>query len=207
MKKRILFISIALMLVFAMVACTSETPDKESPIEETPVVEEPEVEMPEEPMVEEDEDEDEDIVSYNEIMVTHMDAFDIYRAEYPDKLVKKVELDKYFDSYVYKVEGYDDSDEIEIKIEPIKGKIIDTDTELDMDLDNQGEITIANIEKIQEFLDKSLMDAGVGTMVDEWTLEWNEGILELEIDINLPERGDIDYTYNIETSELIEKDE
>ncbi|MDY0236464.1 MAG: PepSY domain-containing protein [Gudongella sp.] len=204
MKKRILFISIALILVFAMVACTPNPTVEEPPMVEEPEVVEPDMEIPEEPEVEEDDNEE---VSYEEIKLTPMDAFDIYREEYPDKLVKKIELDKYFDSYVYKVEGYNDDDEIEIKIDPVNGDIIDTDTELDMDLDRQGEITIAKVEMIQEFLDKSLLDAGTGTMVDEWTLEWNEGILELEIDINLPERGDIDYTYNIETSELIEKDE
>ncbi len=203
MKKRLLIILSALVLIFAMVACTAKEPEEAPPTEEdTPDIEEP-VELPEEPIV----DDKDDKVSYEEIVLTPIEAFDIYREEYPDRLVTKIELDKYFGSYVYKIEGYKDDEETEVKIEPVNGDIIDTDIELDMDLDSQEEITIANVEKIQEFLDKSLLDAGAGTMVDEWTLEWDDGILELEIDIDLPEGGDIDYTYNIETGELIEKDE
>lgn len=203
MKKRLLIILSALVLIFAMVACTPKEPEEAPPTEEdTPDIEEP-VELPEEPIV----DDKDDKVSYEEIVLTPIEAFDIYREEYPDRLVTKIELDKYFGSYVYKIEGYKDDEETEVKIEPVNGDIIDTDIELDMDLDSQEEITIANVEKIQEFLDKSLLDAGAGTMVDEWTLEWDDGILELEIDIDLPEGGDIDYTYNIETGELIEKDE
>lgn len=203
MKKRLLIILSALVLIFAMVACTAKEPEEAPPTEEdTPDIEEP-VELPEEPIV----DDKDDKVSYEEIVLTPIEAFDIYREEYPDRLVTKIELDKYFGSYVYKIEGYKDDEETEVKIEPVNGDIIDTDIELDMDLDSQEEITIANVEKIQEFLDKSLLDAGAGTMVDEWTLEWVDGILELEIDIDLPEGGDIDYTYNIETGELIEKDE
>jgi uncharacterized membrane protein YkoI len=197
MKKRLLFITMALMLAFAMVACAPNPPAEEPPTDEVlPDIEEPDMEIPKEPILEDD-DEDDDVVSYGEIVITPIEAFDIYREEYSNRLVKKIELDKYFDSYVYKVEGYDEVDEIEIKIDPVNGDIIDTDTELDIDLEDQGEITIANVEKIQELLDKSLLDAGAGTMVDEWTLEWDDGILQLEIDIDLPETGDIDYTYNI----------
>ena len=206
MKKRLSFIPIALMLAFAMVACGPQTPTEEPPTEEvSPDVEEPVVEVPEEPVLA-DEGQD-DMVTYEEIVLTPMEAYDLYVDLYPDLTITKLELDKYFGSYVYKLEGYKDNEETEIKIDPINGDVIDTDTEVDDDLDKYGDITIANVEKIQVLLDKALVDAGPGSIVDEWTLEWDNGILKFEVDIDLPDSRDIDYTYNIETGELIEKDE
>lgn len=202
MKKRLLFLPIALLLVFSMVACNTATPEE-------PIVEEPEPEV-EEPIVEEpevvDPAEDEEAASYEEMVLTPMEAFDTYEKLYPDYMVTSLEVDKYFGAYIYKVEGYKDNEEIEIKINSVNGDIIDTETDVDADLDRDPGITLANVEKIQALLDAAVLDAGAGAKVDEWTLEWDDGVLELDIDVNLDGIGDIDYTYNLESGELIEKD-
>jgi uncharacterized membrane protein YkoI len=206
MEKRLLLVFAALTLVFAMVACTPKEPVEAPPVEvpsveeEMPDVQESEVVVPEEPVIE-----DKGMVSYEEIVLTPVEAFDIYAELYPDKLVSKIELDKYFGSYIYKVTGYKEDTEVEIKIDPVNGDVIDTETELEIDLDRER-ITIDEVEKIQEFLDKAVLDAGANAMVDEWTLEWDDGNLQLEIDVDLSASMDIDYTYNIITGELIEKD-
>ena len=135
-----------------------------------------------------------------------MEAYDLYSESYPDMQVTEIELDKYFGSYVYKIKGYKENEEIKIKLNPVNGDIIDTDTEIEMDSDKDGEITKVDVEKIQSLVDKSLVDAGTGSMVDEWTLQWDDGVLEFEIEIDLVDSKDIEYTYNVLTGELIEKD-
>lgn len=203
MKKRLLFLPIALLLVFAMVACGPKEPGVTTPSEEVPPeIDEPVVELPEEP----DLGAEDDIVSYADIILTPMEAYDLYSESYPDMQVTEIELDKYFGSYVYKIKGYKENEEIKIKLNPVNGDIIDTDTEIEMDSDKDGEITKVDVEKIQSLVDKSLVDAGTGSMVDEWTLQWDDGVLEFEIEIDLVDSKDIEYTYNVLTGELIEKD-
>ena len=204
MKKRLLFIIMGLVLVFAMAACTINKPEEGPQAEEiTPDIEEPVVEIPEEPIIEDEDDK----VSYEEIVLTPMEAYDLFLDLYPEMQVTEIELDKYFGSYVYKIKGYKDNEKIKVKLNPINGDIIDTDSEIEDDLKRDKEITSANVEKIQALLDKALLDAGAGASVDEWSLEWEDEILELEVEIDLMDSRDIDYTYNIESGELIKKDE
>ena len=203
MKKRLLFIIMGLVLVFVMAACTTNKLEEGPPAEEIrPDIEEPDVEIPEEPIIEDEDDK----VSYEEIVLTPMDAYDLFLDLYPEMQVTEMELDKYFGSYVYKIKGYKDNEKMKVKLDPINGDIIDTDSEIEDDLGRDKEITSANVEKIQALLDKALLDAGAGASVDEWTLEWEDEILELKVEIDLMDSRDIDYSYNIESGELIKKD-
>lgn len=96
MKKRLLFIPIALLLVFIMFGCTSKVKEETTDVKDAV---------------------DKKIISYDEIVITPMEAFDIYNKEYPDKLVTRIELDKNFEvgSYVYKVEGHSEkADGVEV---------------------------------------------------------------------------------------------
>lgn len=201
MRKRLLIVAIVLMLVFTLLACTPKGPEVESPSEENPIgIKEPDKENPTNIIGKEN-----GMVSYDDIVITAMEAFNIYRDEYPGALIKELELDTDFGSYIYKVKGYNNEDQIKIKIDPINGDIIDRESKKVSD--NKAEITLAHVEKIQGLVDKSLLDAGENSMLDEWGLDWDNGVLELEIEIDLPDSREIEYTYNIETGDLIEKDE
>ena len=228
MKNRWFFIPMLLMLVFAMVACTPKVKEaatdikdavKEEATDVKDAVKE-EVTDVKDAVKEEGTDVkdavDKKIINYDEILITPLMAFDIYKEEYPDKLVTRIELDKILEvgSYIYRVEGHNekigDVEVVakEININPINGDVSDPDVKLDLHLKNHAEITKSNVEKIQALIDKSLIDAGKGSSVSQWKLrwDWDNKILKFELGVDLPGFGDVDYTYNIETDELIDRD-
>jgi len=72
--------------------------------------------------------------------------------------------------------------------------------------DDTGEITVENVDKILELMDKALKDAGNNYKVDEWKLKFENGQSIFEIEVVDVNDHDIEYKYNVNTMELIEKD-
>ena len=145
-------------------------------------------------------------VRQGEITLTPMEAFDKYIEKYPNTKVEEISLDRNFGSYVYKVEGYDGEKEYKLKISAVDGSIVEENIEKDNDYKNKGEITKTYIEKIESLVSQALEDAGKGAELDQWSLEINDGIVILEVEIDLNGSDDIEYKYNVESGELIEKD-
>lgn len=146
-------------------------------------------------------------VVYEDIKLTPGEVFNIYVKKYPTVKVNKLALDFDLGSYVYEVEGYDDTNKYELKIEPVDGKILKEEQKQRDDNDTEGEITIENVNKIQELMDKALKDAGNSYKVDEWELKFENGQSIFEIEVVDVNDHDIEYKYNINTMELIEKDQ
>lgn len=145
-------------------------------------------------------------VVYEDIKLTPGEVFNIYVKKYPDVKVNKLALDFDRGSYVYEVEGYDDSNKYELKIGPVDGKIL-KEEQKQRDDNDTGEITIENVDKIPELIDKALKDAGNSYKVDEWELKFQNGQSIFEIEVVDVNDHDIEYKYNINTMELIEKDQ
>ncbi|WP_303864400.1 PepSY domain-containing protein [Alkalibaculum bacchi] len=146
-------------------------------------------------------------VVYEDIKLTPGEVFNIYVKKYPNVKVNKLALDFDRGLYIYEVEGYDDTNKYELKIEPVDGEILKEEQKQRDDNDTEGEITIENVNKIQELMDKALKDAGNGYKVDEWELKFENGQSIFEIEVVDDNDHDIEYKYNINTMELIEKDQ
>lgn len=203
MKKKWI-LSFILVFALSLSACTTskeETPDivEEPPVDEV-VPEEGKDESP--PVVESDEKENASL--YEEIKISPMDAFDIYIEKYPATKVKKVQLDKDFGYYVYKVEGFDKDYEYEIKINPVTGEIIRDEKEMDTDQD--VEIAKDQLKKVTGIVDLALEDAGDGAIIEEWTLEVEDGKVVIEVEIERPGLDDIEYLYDLDGN-LLKKDQ
>lgn len=145
------------------------------------------------------------MVGKEDTRLTPMEAFDKYMEKYPDTKVEEISLDRNFGSYVYKVEGYDGEKEYKLKISAADGSIVEEKIEKDNDYKNNGEITKTHIQKIESLVSQALEDAGKGAKLDEWSLDINNGTVILEVEIDLKGSGDIEYKYNVESGELIEK--
>ena len=145
-------------------------------------------------------------VGYEDIKLTPEEAYDIYAKKYPNTKVYKLALDLQGGSYEYEVEGYDDTNKYELKIEPVDGKILKEEQEKRDNNDKKGEITLENVSKIQELMDKALKDAGNSYKVDQWELKSENDKSVFEIEVVDSNDNDIEYKYNINTMELIEKD-
>ena len=135
-----------------------------------------------------------------------MVAFDIYMSKYPTTKVRKIELDSDRGVYAYKVKGYENGIEYELKLDPVSGDIIKEEVEKENNLDKDGEIKRANVEKVEGFVNKLLEESGENSKLDEWTLKAKDGRLMLEIEVDLPNDNDIKHTYDLETGELVEVD-
>ncbi len=197
-KKIILPLMIILILALGLTACNTDNVVKD------PVADKPSVE-------EQNSDKDNskvDIIEEDELTrITPMAAFDIYVDKYPTTKVRKIELDSDRGEYYYKIKGYENDIEYELKLDPINGNIIKEENEKETDLDKDGEITKANVEKIEDFVDKLLKQSGDGSVLDEWTLKAKNGRSMLTIEIDLPDGNDLEHTYDIETGELVERDD
>ena len=79
-----------------------------------------------------------------------------------------------------------------------------TDTDDDQD---EMEITREQVAKVMDLVDLSLSEAGEDAKLKEWTIDGDDGMVKLEVEMDTDGLADMEYTYNIETGELIEKDD
>lgn len=206
MLRKKFFLPLLVVLALALTACTTDDGKKQDsgtpPVEnETPGDDNSDVNVPGENLGQE----------YSQIKIKPMEAFDKYMEMYPDTMVAKLELDKDMGKYVYKVEGFDTEKEYELKMDPINGDVLKEDTDSDIiddgDDDKEEAITKANVEKVEGLVEKALKEAGEGANIDQWTLEVNNGKAMLEVEIDKKGLDNVEYTYDVETGELVETDE
>ena len=140
---------------------------------------------------------------YNEIKLSATEAYDTFLDKKVGSKVEKVELDYDNNMYYYKIEGSDDQSYYEMKIDAVTGKIVKEEKDNKDDVD--AEISLDYVKKVDQFVQKSLDEDGANIISLEWDLEMENGRPELEIEIQR-EDGEIEYTYDMETGELLEKD-
>lgn len=146
-----------------------------------------------------------DEVSYEDIELTPEDVYDKFMESHSDSKIREISLDKNMTEYQYVVEGYDDENDYEVRINPVSGDIISDDTEIiDLD-DEQGEITKDQLSKIESLVKKALDESKEGSRVNEWSLEYDNNILAFDIEV-IEDNNEVEYTYDLETENLIEKD-
>lgn len=200
-KKIILPFIIALALTLA--ACTTDDGNVDPNLDTAPVEDETQGNE-----TKGDETlEDDKIKEYSDIKIKPTEVFDKYMEKYPDTIVKKIQMDRDMGKYVYKIEGFDNEKEYELKIDPVNGDILKEDIDtLDYD-DKEEAITKANVEKIEGIVDKALKEVGEDAKLEEWTLEVENGKTLIEVEMERKGYDDFEYTYDIETGELVEKDD
>ena len=135
--------------------------------------------------------------------ITPMDAYDVYVENFPNTKVKKVQLKQISQTYVYEVEGFDDTKEHEVKINSQTGEITHKKSELDAG--PHQEIPKDLLGNVTKLVDKALQEAGEQAVLDSWEVEDEHGTIVLDIEIDLPTGQDLDYKYNLATEELIKQ--
>lgn len=142
---------------------------------------------------------------YTNLTVKPEEAFDVYQDKYPNAKITQVQLDQDMGNFVYKVDGFEGTTEYELKIDPMDGTILKEDTDKDDDLDEM-EITREQVEKVMDLVDKALSEAEDGASLKEWTIDADDGLVKLEVELDLDGFDDQEHTYDIETGELLEID-
>lgn len=198
-KKKMFLPVVILALVISLTSCSN---DMDS---ETDMPPNEEVNNDSEVLIDQDEDEVSQSI-YGNIKVNPEDVFDIFMEKYPNAKVKQIQLDKDMGNYVYKVEGFEDNMEYELKINPIEGNIIKEDSETDSDIDDLP-ITRLHAEKVNAIVNKAMEEAGENAKLEEWTIEVDDGRVELEVEIDRKGFDDEERVYDVDTGTLIEIDD
>ena len=207
MKKNKILIAVFMVLLFIS-ACApkDETPE---PDNGTPDVNEPDTPDVDEPDTPDETPSDDESSNYYHkdfvVKLTAGDVFDTFLADHEGVQVKKIELSLKRGGYVYEIEGFDQNQEYEAEYDANTGDLIELETD-NLDQDN-SEILKNDLEEIKPFLDKSFDDAGEGYYLDEWTLKHKDGVKIIEVEVENEEKHEIEYKYNVETGELLEKDQ
>lgn len=222
MLKKKWLLPLILVLVLTLTACTTDDenvdPDLDSdtaPVEDE-ATEDDEVDedtgVTEEDAVDEDTEATEDLAvddtdtahEYSQIRINPVEAYDRYIEKYPGTTVKELKLNKDDNKYVYEFEGFDSEKKYELDIDPINGEILKEDADENLLNQDQPRIIVdEDIDKIESIIDSAISDAGENAVLEEWKLEADDGNMILEIEFE----NDIEYKYNVDTGELVEKDD
>lgn len=214
-KKWLLSIAFILVMSLAIVGCTNDTndtddtqtgdPDTEEKLDDATDDVEDAADDAKDTVDDTVKDVEDDVrdMTYDDIKVTPEEAFDKFMELHPNTKVKSVDLDKEVMEYQYVVEGYDENNEYEVKMNPVDGEVISDDSDdLDMDDDDDdGEITKDHLSKVDSIIDKAKKEDGSDSELDEWDISIEDGKVVIDVEI-----GATEYSYDMETEELIEKD-
>lgn len=140
---------------------------------------------------------------YERVKITPSEALDIYLGKYPDTIVKEVELELKSGKFIYEVEGYDEEQEYELKIDSENGEILEV--EIEFYKGNQDRITKDATDKIEPLVEKALNDAGEGTALYEYELDIENRRLVLEVKMTLANGQFANHKYDLDTGDLIRK--
>ena len=188
-KKWLLSLVLVMVLSVVAVGCTDNTEDKVDKV----------VDDAKESV--DDATEDVRKTTYNDIKFTREEAFDKFMELHPEAKIESLDLDKGLMDYQYVVEGYDTENEYEVKINPVNGEVISDETEMAELDDENGEITKEHLAKVDSLIDKAKAEDASDSELDEWDISVDDGRVVIDIEI-----GTIEYSYDMDTEELIEKD-
>ena len=188
-KKWLLSLVLVMVLSVVAVGCTDNTEDKVDKV----------VDDAKESV--DDATEDVRKTTYNDIKFTPEEAFDKFMELHPEAKIESLDLDKGLMDYQYVVERYDTENEYEVKINPVNGEVISDETEMAELDDENGEITKEHLAKVDSLIDKAKREDASDSELDEWDISVDDGRVVIDIEI-----GTIEYSYDMDTEELIEKD-
>jgi uncharacterized membrane protein YkoI len=135
---------------------------------------------------------------YNvEFQVTLDDAIQTFYDTYGEEVtIDQIDFDDDNGSYEYDIDGWDQENEYSLEINADTGEVTEQSSETDDDQDDALELE--NIITPQEAMDAAVQEAG-SEMIDEWTLEEDDGMTVYEIDFNDVE----DVTIDAATGDII----
>ena len=228
MKKNLMLLSFILILTLTLVGCNNSDNEKNPVNNDSTVNKEQNVDQTETSGSIEDSNQEVDVdtenrnnekninskinkqtvidgVTYDDIKVNPVEAFDKFMDLHPQSKITEVKLDTKYDELEYKVEGYDSSNEYQVRIDAKSGDIKSDDTKnLDKDDLDEGVISKDDIDKVNNIVDESMKQINESSKFKKWSLEDNDRKLELEVEFK-DNNDDVEYTYDLQSGKLKEK--
>ncbi|MDD7463705.1 MAG: PepSY domain-containing protein [Anaerococcus sp.] len=143
----------------------------------------------------------------SEAKLTAKETVDKAKAEYEGYELEGISYEA-DDGEYYKVKLFKDNQEVEVYVDNKTGEIIKKEEETDND--NRKALDEKYVEKLEDQLDLALEDAGKDKnyVVDEWSLEMDDGRALLEVNIYDQDNRKDAYDYKIdpESGDILEKE-
>ncbi len=139
--------------------------------------------------------------NYSNLKVSPKEAFDLYLEKYPNTIVKEFELES--KTNLYKIKGRNQDKEYKVYIDPETGVIAKVVEQLSKGL--YTEINRENTDKIQDLVNKTFEDAGTNSQLVEWSLDIDDGMLELSVEVKLENNDKVKYKYNLASGQLLKR--
>ncbi|EOH89757.1 PepSY domain-containing protein [Enterococcus villorum] len=123
-----------------------------------------------------------------DIKVSAQKAIELFQRKYPDAAVTSLELDSSWGSYFYKVDGVDDQNEYEVKINASNEEMQTQNPErLDLDEQNgqkkkEDALDTSNLISIEKAADIAVKEVGGGEATD-WELNKELGTIYWEVKV------------------------
>lgn len=132
-------------------------------------------------------------------------AFDKFKEIHADMDLTQFELSYDDGRLVYDLEGEKDGQEVDLVLDANDLSVIKDDQDDDMDSETDPAITKDMLAKIDALVDEALKDRD-GSYATGYSLSYDDGRWELDVETKDQSKQEVEYKYNLETGELIEKD-
>ncbi|WP_308534204.1 hypothetical protein [uncultured Peptoniphilus sp.] len=135
------------------------------------------------------------------------DAFNKYMELHPNSNVNEFsfEANKKKNVVTFEIEGYDAENKYEVNLNAEDLSVIKDKTKRGK-TDDTRVIVGAMLEAIDSLVEEAAKDAGADYSLFKASLSFDDGKLELELKFENASGQDIEYTYDVANSKLIEKD-
>lgn len=143
--------------------------------------------------------------THENIKVTPEEAVAKFKEAHADVKIESVSLDNDDDKgFYYEVQGSNGAEEFEVEIDPVTGDV--TRDEKEKDSDNDGFIDETLVAKAMDLAKKAIEDAGRDKYYNTaWEISVKDGVNVVEVELHGHDVPELEYSYNAQTGELIEK--
>lgn len=114
--------------------------------------------------------------------VSMEEAVNKFNDTYSGAKITSVAIDNDSNSYVYEVKGYNDTNEVEVKVDAMTGEIVKKDTDDKDDVEDDDVLDLNGLVSPQEAMKAALDEVGSG-YAKEWEIDSKNGKVYYEIDV------------------------
>ncbi len=132
------------------------------------------------------------------------DVLQKYKEKYSEFGLTKFDYEIKENQEIYELEGYNNNQEVEFDINATTGEIIKEKTE-NSDPKDAEIFKEEFVSKINDLVSDAIIKADGTFELKSYNLELEHGVPTLEIELKDTDNKEVEYKYNIETSELIKQ--
>lgn len=141
------------------------------------------------------------------VKISRDEAIQIFADEYPSASLDEFALDSENGVYSYEMSGFEGKNEYELTISAADASIIEKDRDKEFRPDNKA-LDLELFKNIDALVEEAMKDAGEGYVLKSYSIDYEErgSFTKLDIELENAKGQDIEYEYNLNTLELLEKD-